>query len=285
MELTCAARCPCLHRRAASRSAASFPEAAGSSRARLAAPCCVPQPIPSGDATSRNAPGNPHPARLFMPPPLFIRLFMRSGEPPDCGVKCRQSPPLVEASGRGEFPGRGTADIPEGDDRSIGRFMPPGRCAGLELENFRHPAPSEFEGRAIPPLPVGEDIVPRAPPLSLHILTWRPALRRTRAEALKALVVPGTGSPFSLLCRSVSPNSRRGPCDRSAPSAVRGVQAGPVAPRECIFGAATLDRLPHARDFVVERSRRGCRPRFLEEALLCSAARYGRCRRRTVAYR
>ena len=78
-------------------------------------------------------------------------------------MKCRQSPPLVEASGRGEFPGRGTDDIPDGDDRSIGRFVPPDLCAGVELENLRHPEPSEFEGRAISPLTAGEDIVPRAP--------------------------------------------------------------------------------------------------------------------------
>jgi hypothetical protein len=49
--------------------------------------------------------GESAPRPLVMPPPLFMRLFMRSGEPPDCGVKCRQSPPLVEASGLGEFPG------------------------------------------------------------------------------------------------------------------------------------------------------------------------------------
>ena len=99
-----------------------------------------------------------------MPPPLFMRLFMRSEEPPDCGGECRQSPPLVEASGREEFPGRGTLDIPEGNDLSVGRrLMPAGSCAGDELENLRHPEPSEVEGRAIPLLPAGEDIVSRAP--------------------------------------------------------------------------------------------------------------------------
>jgi hypothetical protein len=70
---------------------------------------------------------------------------------------------LVEVSGRDEFPGRGTLDIPEGNDLSVERFMPPGRSAGGELENLRHPEPSEVEGRAIPPLPAGEDIVPGAP--------------------------------------------------------------------------------------------------------------------------
>lgn len=99
-----------------------------------------------------------------MPPALFMRLFMRSGEPPDCGVKCRQSPPLVEVSGLGELPGRGTLDIVPGDIRSVGRFMPPERCAGVELENFRHPELSDVEGRRTPPLLAGEDIVPRAPP-------------------------------------------------------------------------------------------------------------------------
>ena len=107
--------------------------------------------------------GESAPRPPFMPPPLFTRLFMRSGEPPDWGVKCRQSPPLVEPSGRSEFPGRGTLDIPDGDDLSSGRFIPPGRCAGDESENLRHPELSEFEGRAIPPLPAGEDMVPRAP--------------------------------------------------------------------------------------------------------------------------
>jgi len=56
-------------------------------------------------------------------------------------------------------------DIPEGNDLSVGRrLMPAGSCAGGELENLRHPEPSEFEGRAIPPLPAGEDIEPRVPP-------------------------------------------------------------------------------------------------------------------------
>jgi hypothetical protein len=79
-----------------------------------------------------------------MPPPLFAL----SGEPwtfpPDCGVKCRQPPSVVEAAGPAEFPGRATLDAP--GDVPDGRFIPPSRCAVFESENRRHPEPSEAAG-------------------------------------------------------------------------------------------------------------------------------------------
>ncbi len=100
----------------------------------------------------------PEPRPPYMPPPL---LFTRSAAPPpDCGVKCRQLPLLVDASDWGEFPGRGTLlDVVPGP---ADRFIEPSRCAGVESENRRHPELSEFVGRAIPPLLAGEDSVPRA---------------------------------------------------------------------------------------------------------------------------
>ena len=100
----------------------------------------------------------PEPRPPYMPPPL---LFTRSAAPPpDCGVKCRQLPLLVEALDWGEFPGRATLlDVVPGP---ADRFIEPSRCAGVESENRRHPELSEFVGRAIPPLLAGEDSVPRA---------------------------------------------------------------------------------------------------------------------------
>ena len=95
----------------------------------------------------------------YMLPPL---LFTRSaGPPPDCGVKCRQLPSLVEASGRDEFPGRGTLLLNVAGGPAE-RFMAPSGCAGVESENRRHPEESEFVGRAIPLLLAGNDSVPRA---------------------------------------------------------------------------------------------------------------------------
>ena len=112
----------------------------------------------------------PEPRPLYIPPPP---LFTRSaGPPPDCGVKCRQLPSWVEASGRDEFPGRGTLllNVAVPVERPVvefaagpaERFMPPSRCAVDESENRRHPAPSEVADLATPPF--GVESVPRAGP-------------------------------------------------------------------------------------------------------------------------
>lgn len=112
---------------------------------------------------------------------LPIRSFrIRSAEPctfpPDCGVKCRQPPSLVEVSGLDEFPGRGTFDIAPGDTPKEwfvepfegllegpfetpfpvpfavpieDRFIAPSRCTVFVSENRRQPELSEAAGRPI----------------------------------------------------------------------------------------------------------------------------------------
>jgi hypothetical protein len=92
-------------------------------------------------------------------------------------VKCRQLPSLVEASGRDEFPGRGTLllNVAVPVERPVvefvagptERFMPPSRCAVDESENRRHPAPSEVVDLATPSF--GVESVPRAGP---WLCTW-----------------------------------------------------------------------------------------------------------------
>jgi len=99
-----------------------------------------------------------------MPPPL---VFPRSTAPPDCGVKRRQPSllePLLGAFDGVEFPGRGTlllkvrgvvllnvrgALLLNVPGWPVERFVEPSRCAGVESENRRHPAPeaSEVPGR------------------------------------------------------------------------------------------------------------------------------------------
>jgi hypothetical protein len=88
-----------------------------------------------------------------MPPPLFPLSGDAWTFPPDCGVKCRQPPSLVEAAGPAEFPGRATLDVAPGD-MPDGRFIPPSRCAvfELELENRRHPEPSDGAVPTLAPL-------------------------------------------------------------------------------------------------------------------------------------
>ena len=210
----------------------------------------------------------------FMPPPLFMRLFMRSGEPPDCGVKCRQSPPLVEAPWPRRISRPRNIGHPRGRRPSSGRFIPPGRCAGIELENFRHPEPSEFEGRAIPPLPAGEDIVPRAPPLSLYILTLATGFAPGPSRSAQSPGFPGELAPRSACCCGrVSPNSRRRPCNRTAPGAVRGILAGPSPSRMSVPRRCAGSTAASATPAVVERWRRGCRPRSSRRSAVAAPPR------------
>jgi hypothetical protein len=86
-----------------------------------------------------------------MPPPLFPLSGDPWTFPPDCGVKCRQPPSLVEAAGPAEFPGRPMLDVAPGD-MPDGRFIPPSRCAVFESENRRHPEPSEGAVPTLVPL-------------------------------------------------------------------------------------------------------------------------------------
>ena len=200
MELTCAARCPCLHRRAASRSAASFPEAAGSNRARPAAPCCVPNRFHLGTRhlVTRRGIRTPPAVHAGSVVHATIHAIGRTS-------RLRREMPPVAAIGRGPWPRRISRPRNSGHPRGrrpfhrtihasralrrtrIGKLAPSGTVG---IRRPRHPAITCRRGHR-----------PPARALSLHILAWRPALPRTRAEALKALVVPGTGSPFSLLCR------------------------------------------------------------------------------------
>src|SRR6478672_12492932 len=91
-------------------------------------------------------------------PPAF---FTRSAElPPDCVVKCRQPPSLVEASGRDEFPARGTLLLVGVATEPVERPMAPSCCVGVELENRRHPELSEVADPATPLF--GMASVPRA---------------------------------------------------------------------------------------------------------------------------